>query len=194
MPNNTNSCKLSGCIHHASVRTRYNVDEADPLGPFQRLHNLRTLIVSDFSHAIDSIEMPPCWNSLRVLDVSDTNIIEPHPTIGTLKQLRYLKTSRNGRLQKLPDEVCSLYNLQSLECDGCRSLEILARVIGDLQNLWFLSFSGAATSCLPNSVSKLTNLTTLDCQLCKRLANIPQRWECFKALENFISRKCLLRA
>ncbi|KAB1222276.1 putative disease resistance protein RGA4 [Morella rubra] len=51
---------------------------------------------------------------LRVLNLSRSSLEVLPSSIDTLKHLRYLNLSDNDRIQKLPNSICKLHNLQTL--------------------------------------------------------------------------------
>ncbi|KAK9217860.1 hypothetical protein WN943_006490 [Citrus x changshan-huyou] len=68
----------------------------------------------------------------------------------------------NG-LQRLPETLCELYNLQKLDIRGCENLRELPAGIGKLMNMRSL-LNGETYSLkyMPIGISKLTSLRTLD--------------------------------
>ncbi|MFS7967174.1 putative leucine-rich repeat domain superfamily [Helianthus anomalus] len=58
---------------------------------------------------------------LRVLHLIHFNIREVPESIGSLRHLRYLNLSQSS-ITHLPEEVCNLYNLQTLILFGCSRL------------------------------------------------------------------------
>ncbi|KRH13355.1 hypothetical protein GLYMA_15G233100v4 [Glycine max] len=101
--------------------------------------------------------------NLGVLSLSSCHYLTEVPnSIGDLKHLRSLDLSHTG-IKKLPESTCSLYNLQILKLDDCRSLKELPSNLHKLANLGVLSLS----SChylteVPNSVGNLKHLRSLD--------------------------------
>ncbi|KAH1046143.1 hypothetical protein J1N35_036927 [Gossypium stocksii] len=61
---------------------------------------------------------------LKHLDLKGTPLIELLDSIGDLKQLGYLDLP-GTEIHCLPEEICSLYNLQTLKLSDCRSLTCL---------------------------------------------------------------------
>ena len=53
--------------------------------------------------------------NLKVLNLSWNEITEVSPKIGTLTQLNILNLHRNLRLERLPEELCNLQNLEELD-------------------------------------------------------------------------------
>ncbi|GLT47707.1 hypothetical protein SLA2020_213770 [Shorea laevis] len=75
---------------------------------------------------------------------------------------RHLNISYNENMKKLPEAICELCNLLSLDLNGCYSLEELPDGIGKLINLRFFRAAGcfALTWC-PKSMGRLTSLREL---------------------------------
>ncbi|GLU04981.1 hypothetical protein SLE2022_221060 [Rubroshorea leprosula] len=96
---------------------------------------------------------------LRVLSLEDAYDAKQLPTcFGNLKRLRYLDIS-GTQIEKLPEFVCKLYNLQTFRFVECRSLKMSEGGIGDLINLKHIDFSDEER--MPANLGRLTNLQTL---------------------------------
>uniref|UniRef100_A0A6N2NKA5 AAA+ ATPase domain-containing protein n=1 Tax=Salix viminalis TaxID=40686 RepID=A0A6N2NKA5_SALVM len=101
---------------------------------------LRSLIVdgrpSSMNAALPTlIDNLSCLRTLRLKRCG----IEAVPSnIGKLIHLRHANLSRNA-IKELPEEMCELYNMQTLDVSGCRKLEKLPDNIGKLINLRHLS-------------------------------------------------------
>ncbi|KAK2417640.1 putative disease resistance RPP13 protein [Trifolium repens] len=97
----------------------------------------------------------------RVLSLYCLTIEKELPdTIGNLKHLSYLDLSYTDII-KLPDSVCSLYNLQTLKLLKCRNLKELPLNLHKLSNLRVLDFRGTKVRKMPMNVGKLSNLQVL---------------------------------
>ncbi|XP_031275639.1 putative disease resistance protein RGA3 isoform X1 [Pistacia vera] len=90
------------------------------------------------------------------------NVIEDIPKeIGKLIHLRYVNL-RALIVRKLPEELCGLYNLQTLDISDCEVLEELPQGIGKLINLRHLENDGVwSLRYMPIGIQRLTNLRTL---------------------------------
>ncbi|XP_015694646.2 putative disease resistance protein At3g14460 isoform X1 [Oryza brachyantha] len=114
--------------------------------------------------------MNPHVRFLRVLELGSCRLSELPHTIGNMKQLRYLGLSCTD-IVRLPQAVCSLFNLQTLDLRCCRFLVELPKDIGKLQNLRHLDYNilgkndSAIPICkfksIPEGIGKLTKLQTL---------------------------------
>ncbi|XP_065022105.1 putative disease resistance protein At3g14460 [Musa acuminata AAA Group] len=124
------------------------------------------------------IEMPnDVFQSLRLfrtLDLSFTMIEKLPDSIGNLIHLRYIGL-RSTNLRHLPQSLCQLYNLQTLDLKHCEFLSDLPRGIGNLINLrhLILPILEDLHVCIPPGLRKLTNLQTLPIFYIK-----PDRFHC----------------
>ncbi|PON63740.1 NB-ARC domain, LRR domain containing protein [Parasponia andersonii] len=66
-------------------------------------------------------------NYLRVLDLSDSSFKILPSYVGELMLLKCLNLSRNVRIKSLPDSICKLQSLETLELARCSNLEGLPR-------------------------------------------------------------------
>lgn len=80
--------------------------------------------------------------------------------IEKLVHLRYLKLSLLMR-EELPDIVCELFNLQTLEVEHCPRLKRLPQGIGKLVNLRHLIYYYSNLDYMPKGFERLTCLRTL---------------------------------
>ncbi|XP_044496569.1 putative disease resistance protein At3g14460 [Mangifera indica] len=107
--------------------------------------------------------------SLRALKISEKyrrlNLIIAFPAIPKevkkLIHLKYLNLSDQD-VEKLPETLCELYNLQTLDISWCRKLKELPEGMGKLINLRHLINDGTySLSYMPKGIEKLTCLRTL---------------------------------
>ncbi|CAA3014035.1 disease resistance RGA3 [Olea europaea subsp. europaea] len=98
---------------------------------------------------------------VRVLIASDCGLQELPQEIGKLIHLRYLDLSFNP-IRKLPETLCDLYNLQTLDLRVCGDLSELPQGIYKLINLRHLLFSIRGMKTIPQGLERLTGLWTLN--------------------------------
>ncbi|MBA0571046.1 hypothetical protein Golob_004642 [Gossypium lobatum] len=79
-------------------------------------------------------------SKLKHLDLKGTPLSELLDSIGDLKQLGYLDLL-GTEIHCLPEEICSLYNLQTLKLSDCRSLTCLPTNMKNLIKLEHLDMS-----------------------------------------------------
>jgi NB-ARC domain/Leucine rich repeat len=90
----------------------------------------------------------------------------------SLKHLRYLCIV-HCNLEKLPDTICLLFNMEVLELINFPQLKELPADIGKLSNLRYLHVFGAAIDNLPESMFGLDNLQTLTIEYCPLIKELP---------------------
>lgn len=116
----------------------------------------------DFVVEVDLILLFDQLSCLRILDLSDCSITKLPGGIKKLIHLRYLNLSQNKKLGELPEMVCDLYNLQTLDLYGCIRLEKLPQGIGKLINLRHLiNYDNKSLSYMPKGIERLSRLRTL---------------------------------
>ncbi|KAJ6735079.1 hypothetical protein OIU79_002200 [Salix purpurea] len=101
-------------------------------------------------------------NKLRTLGLSNfrlkKNLTE---LIGNLKHLRYLDVSCS-LIQKLPESISSLQNLQTLDLSYCDELYMLPKKMKDMKSLIYLDLTGCeALQCMPSGMGQLGCLRKL---------------------------------
>ncbi|XP_042484015.1 disease resistance protein RGA2-like [Macadamia integrifolia] len=97
---------------------------------------------------------------LRVLDLNGSDICMLPNDIGDLKYLHYINLTYARRIQRLPDSLCDLHNLQSLILYYTAICE-LPRGMKYLRNLQHLDLRYTGILSIPRGIGKLTNLKTL---------------------------------
>ncbi|XP_024039286.1 disease resistance protein RGA2-like [Citrus clementina] len=145
---------------------------------FFEFDRLRSLLIYDRSYSNRSLngsilrELFSKLACLRALVISqfyisgshhEANRIKEIPkNVGKLIHLKYLNLSELG-IERLPETLCELYNLQKLDIRRCRNLRELPAGIGKLMNMrTLLNGETYELKYMPIGISKLTNLRTLD--------------------------------
>ncbi|KAL5543808.1 hypothetical protein UlMin_007592 [Ulmus minor] len=134
------------------------------LSKVKRLHSfvrlpLRSTQIGDILKVLEKLAME--GGCLRVLFLSSVYAMKSLPdSIGDLKHLRYLNLSWTG-VEKLPDSVGTLYNLQTLLLSNCDRLTQLPSNMGRLINLHHLDTRGSPLEEMPPHMCNLTKLQTL---------------------------------
>ncbi|XP_060669083.1 putative disease resistance RPP13-like protein 1 [Ziziphus jujuba] len=116
---------------------------------------------------------------LRVLSMPKNSFTHRNPlstkvfdSMGGLTLLRYLHLS-GSEIKKVPDIICSLYNLQTLILHFCLELSQLPDTIDNLMHLRYLDLSRSAIRRIPDRVCNLHDLRTLKLNGCRQLTLLP---------------------
>ncbi|KAG6774927.1 hypothetical protein POTOM_018345 [Populus tomentosa] len=99
-------------------------------------------------------------------------LVELPDSVGHLKHLLYASL-KGAKIKRLPESMCTLYNLQRLVLEDCRNLVRLPHSIGNLKHLRYVTLKGTAIKMLPASMGGLCNLQTLILRSCKDLIELP---------------------
>ncbi|KDO39602.1 hypothetical protein CISIN_1g042336mg [Citrus sinensis] len=102
-----------------------------------------------------------CLRALKITRNSKENSIYEIPKeIQKLIHLRYFKLHWL-EIKELPDTCCELFNLQTIEIEGCYNLNRLPQGVGKLVNLRHLIFDVNFVEYMPKGIERLTCLRTL---------------------------------
>uniref|UniRef100_A0A6N2M1V5 NB-ARC domain-containing protein n=1 Tax=Salix viminalis TaxID=40686 RepID=A0A6N2M1V5_SALVM len=99
----------------------------------------------------------------KSLNLSWSLIEEIPKEVGKLIHLRHLNLEYCRELVSLPETMCDLCNLQSLDVIGCLSLKELPLAIAKLIKLRHLCIYDSGVAFMPKGIERLTCLRTLDC-------------------------------
>ncbi|XP_047339519.1 putative disease resistance protein RGA3 [Impatiens glandulifera] len=163
MDANTSSDGLGREIRHVTVM----VDEVDKtsVSSLKKNRGLHSLMlhgrdVGNVTKEILSVlkELP----SLRVLEVCRNVQYQDLRYVGSLKHLRYLNLS-HIKVTRLPNSICDLLNLQTLNLNYCYELESLPRNTKCLISLRHLYLKGCdGLQYMPKGMGQLIHLKTLN--------------------------------
>ncbi|KAJ6386630.1 hypothetical protein OIU78_016539 [Salix suchowensis] len=130
-----------------------------------RAKGLRSLLIGNSGYRWDGAALPDVMKQLtciRSLNVSGSSIKEIPKEVGKLIHLRHLNLKGCRELVSLPETMCDLCNLQSLDVIQCWSLKELPRAIVKLINLRHLFIYASGVTFMPKGIERLTCLRTLD--------------------------------
>ncbi|PWA78453.1 toll/interleukin-1 receptor (TIR) domain-containing protein [Artemisia annua] len=168
----------------------YKEDPASSFGNLERLISLgfgARINVDSFSDIICGLQ---CLRKLTLIGC----IPEAPKNLDQLDCLEQLSL-RSTDIKSLPDSICMLKHLKSLELESCLLLEKLPVDIGRLECLESLILSKCTLlQGFPNSIYKLKYLRSLEIKSCCLLEKLPEnigKLECLERL--FIMRCALLR-
>ncbi|KAH9751740.1 hypothetical protein KPL71_014413 [Citrus sinensis] len=165
-------------VRHLGLNLGFNFEGGAPLPmSIHGLNRLRTLLIYDkslYSPSLHSSILPGFFSKLaclRALVIRQSSpFSHPYPfwiteipeNVGKLIHLKYLNLSKLC-IERLPETLCELYNLQKLDIRGCVYLRELPAGIGKLMNMRSL-LNGETDSLkyMPIGISRLTSLRTLE--------------------------------
>ncbi|KAJ6417839.1 hypothetical protein OIU84_001258 [Salix udensis] len=130
-----------------------------------RAKGLRSLLIGNGGYRWDGAALPDLMKQLtciRSLNVSGSSIKEIPKEVGKLIHLRHLNLKGCRELVSLPETMCDLCNLQSLDVIRCWSLKELPRATVKLIKLRHLCIYDSGVAFMPKGIERLTCLRTLD--------------------------------
>ncbi|KAJ6386619.1 hypothetical protein OIU78_016528 [Salix suchowensis] len=129
-----------------------------------RAKGLRSLLIvnsGDLGAALPDVIKQLTY--IRSLNLSRSSIKEIPKEVGKLIHLRHLNLECCRELVSLPETMCDLCNLQSVDVSGCWSLKELPVAIVNLIKLRHLCIYASGVAFMPKGIERLTCLRTLDC-------------------------------
>lgn len=146
-------------LHHLDLR--FNKITAIPDSVFQRLSNIRVLILSNNRFASYPTAITHLKDTLEFLDIGDNNIPIIPPVIAALTNLTFLRLSKNPINESpLPDQLGLLTKLQNLRLYKTGISEV-PPCVTRLVNLMELDFGECNLRELPEGITALTKLRIL---------------------------------
>ncbi|XP_019160659.1 PREDICTED: disease resistance protein RGA2-like [Ipomoea nil] len=192
------SCKMHDIVHDfaefLTKNERYSVGQHEDKVRIENLHHLswqktgrpmdpasicdvigklRSFFVEELSPEQLTPDLLNGLKSVRTLGLHRCKFHKLPKEIGNLLHLRYIDLS-DSNVEELPDAICFLDNLQTLDLGGCECLSKLPEGIGNLRHLRYIDLSWNKVEELPDAICSLDNLQTLKLRGCKRLSRLPE--------------------
>ncbi|XP_054817049.1 putative disease resistance RPP13-like protein 1 [Prosopis cineraria] len=153
--------------HEIPAKTRYlsqvaNIENFDVIFTCQELHNFLNFR-DDFVFQINDgmLSRFSRLKCLRALSLAkNKEITRLSNDITNLKHLRYLDLS-NTSIERLPNSMCLMINLQTLKLQYCFNLRMLLPKLHKLINLRHLDLKDSGIIKMPKHMGKLKHLRTM---------------------------------
>ncbi|KAL7224532.1 hypothetical protein ACSBR1_025904 [Camellia fascicularis] len=152
------------------------------------LYNLRTMNLSYSESLTTSPDFQKFPNLESLYLEGCTNLVNLHPSIGSLRRLVRMELSGCVNLESLPSGT-QLESLKTIYAYGCLKLNILGS-FEHTKCLRRLALVASSISELLLPVGHLTNLKSLDLGRCKNLTSIPNNIGQLKALKSLMLSRC----
>ncbi|KAJ4807758.1 Disease resistance protein (CC-NBS-LRR class) family [Rhynchospora pubera] len=154
-------------LYHLYV-DQWEEERAEPPPfPSRKFATLRTLIMSHWVKSLPSDFNFSEAQKLRALKLAPNVYLEPDFSFVNFKHLRYL--SLYGKcFERLPECICSLYNLKNLTLKDCPHLKELPKNIANLVSLEELAIYASDLRVLPTSLCELKALRKLYLENCSK--------------------------
>jgi len=146
---------------------------------------LKHIDLSGSQNLIETPDLSGIPNLVKLKLEHCTILSKVHPSIGFLRQLKWLNLHDCKSLERLVDEM-RLESLEYLNLSGCSRLNKLPDFVGNMTSLHELYLDGTTIKELPLSFKTLSSLVSLNISDCSRLEKIPKNFisgmECLKHL------------
>ncbi|KAJ6417910.1 hypothetical protein OIU84_001317 [Salix udensis] len=152
-----------GRVRHLSVMLSRKTSFPSSI---HRAKGLRSLLIDNSGDpwlGVALLDVMKQLTCVRSLNLSRSSIREIPKEVGKLIHLRHLNLKKCRELVSLPETMCDLCNLQSLDVSWCSSLKGLPRATVKLIKLRHLCIDGPGVAFMPKGIERLTCLRTLDC-------------------------------
>ncbi|KAJ6882795.1 disease resistance protein RGA4 isoform X1 [Populus alba x Populus x berolinensis] len=147
-------------VRHLSMMPK---ETSSPVS-IHKAKGLRSLLIDTRDPSLGAA-LPDVFKQLtciRSLNLARSSIKQIPNEVGKLIHLRHLNLAFCMVLESLPETMCDLCNLQSLDVTLCRSLKELPKAIGKLTKLRHLQIYGSRVAFIPKGIERITCLRTLD--------------------------------
>ncbi|CAI9303509.1 unnamed protein product [Lactuca saligna] len=156
-----------GCLENLNLFS-------DSISMPKNLKYIRLAHCDEFEKLPEDLGLLEC---LEVLDLTNTK------DLSGLESLKDLDLSCTD-IEHIPDSICELKHLESLNINCCSRLEKLPEDLGQLECLRLLDLSHTYIKHLPDSIVMLKNLHKLDLDQCFSLEKLPEDLGQLESLEH----------
>ncbi|KAI7996359.1 putative disease resistance protein RGA1 [Camellia lanceoleosa] len=185
---------ISKTVSHVSFHDSDCSGEKELTKSLFKLEKMRTVLFP--FHAVEASDegfVDECisrFKYLRVFDLRNSSFRKLPHSVGNLKHLRFLDLSGNANIETLPNAICKLYNLQTLQIEYCVKIRELLKNIGNLISLRHLYLT-TQQSCLPErQIRRLTSLQSFRIIGCGNLTSLPEGMQLLTALTTVTITAC----
>jgi Leucine-rich repeat (LRR) protein len=130
------------------------------------------------------------FKHLRVLVFSAVGFEELPSSIGNLRHLRYLDLQWNRKLKSLPNNLCKLVNLQTVNLGRCNQLLEVPRDGHGLVNLTWFALTSKQKYLLKDGFFGWSSLAFLQLSYCPRLTSLTNGFGSLTALRELRISNC----
>ncbi|PWA73768.1 disease resistance protein (TIR-NBS-LRR class) [Artemisia annua] len=156
----------------------YKENLPSSVGNIENLISFGLCACTDFKKFSDMICSLRCLSNLEL----ECDIPEFPKDLGQLECLEELYV-RSKKIKYLPDSICMLKRLKSIDVRDCSCLRKLPEGIGQLESLERLDLTATMIKHLPDSICELKHLTHLILHHCTLLEKLPENLGQLECLE-----------
>ncbi|XP_031501116.1 disease resistance protein RPV1-like isoform X2 [Nymphaea colorata] len=202
IPNKLKWLKWEGCPFK-SFPSEFNLQEVVvldlPFGMVSEVWNRNVSMIKAFDR-LKVLNLMGCEHLTATPDFSSTPHIvklifdrcfllaQVHESIGCLKNLICVRMSDGFQLKELPNSICELSSLETLNLHRCSKVSALAMHVGDMKSLNRLILDQTKIKTLPDSMRQLKKLNLLSLDGCRSLTELPEWIGSMESLRNLTLR------